>query len=232
MSHHSPDSPHPHPPPMDHDAHHDAHIHGLRLALGSLLTPKRPSLPSHTGSYSASGTASPFHHWHHPGTVTVSVGTGPDTPPLPPPPPHPTPVGSLHQPHHQLPYHHAHQPTPSPHAHLNSHYHGHAHPQPQSHTHPHAFGPSRLSFTRSTSSTPPESLSPSPTPSPRVATPPLTIVHAPHAYQEEPAAGDSPATKMAAGSTLEAADAAKRAHFLTTLQSKSAWDAMVHGSWV
>jgi hypothetical protein len=212
---------------MEHDSHHDPHLHGLRLALGSILAPKRPSPPSHTGSYSASGTASPFQHWHHPASAT-SPGAGHDTPPVPPPP-LPTPVNQGH-PHHQSPYHHhAHQPTPSPHPHLN--HHGHVHPQPQSHTHPHAYGPSRLSFTHSTSSTPSESLSPSPTPSPRIATPPLTIDHSPHAYSHEHALGDSPVTKSAAGPNSDAADP-KRAHFIKTLQSKSAWDAMIHGSWV
>jgi hypothetical protein len=28
---------------MEHDSHHDAHVHGLRLILGSILAPVRPS---------------------------------------------------------------------------------------------------------------------------------------------------------------------------------------------
>ena len=83
----------------------------------------------------------------------------------------------------------------------------------------------------STSSTPSESLSPSPTPSPRLATPPPMLDHAPHAYPHESAVGDSGVIKTAMAANSDAADA-KRAHFLTTLQSKSAWDAMIHGSWV
>lgn len=51
--------------------------------------------------------------------------------------------------------------------------------------------------------------------------------NAPHAYPYEAAVGgDSGVNK-----TTTAADQ-KRAHFIKTLQSKSAWDAMIHGSWV
>jgi hypothetical protein len=162
---------------MEHDAHRDAHVHGLRLALGSILAPvrtssfsspsptphvqiltqppsltqKRPSPPSHTGSYPGSGTASPFHHWHHPGSG--GSGSEHDSPPLPSPQPHSSPVMPHYHPHYpQSPNQHAHhQPTPTNHPHLNAHpqfhSHVHAHPQPQSHAHAHTYGPSRLIFT-------------------------------------------------------------------------------------
>ncbi|KAI0282001.1 hypothetical protein BGY98DRAFT_957094 [Russula aff. rugulosa BPL654] len=221
---------------MEHDAHRDAHVHGLRLALGSILAPKRPSPPSHTGSYPGSGTASPFHHWHHPGSG--GSGSEHDSPPLPSPQPHSSPVMPHYHPHYpQSPNQHAHhQPTPTNHPHLNAHpqfhSHVHAHPQPQSHAHAHTYGPSRLIFTHSTSSTPPESLSPSPSPSPRLATPPPMLDHAPHAYPHEAAVGDSGVTKTATAANPDAAADQKRAHFIKTLQSKSAWDALIHGSWV
>ncbi|KAN0118759.1 hypothetical protein V8E52_004870 [Russula decolorans] len=220
---------------MEHDAHRDAHVHGLRLVLGSIIAPKRPPPPSHTGSYPVSGTASPFHHWHHPGTPGGS-GSGHDSPPLPSPQPHSSPVMPHYHPHYpQPPYQHAHhQPTPTPHPHLNTHQqfhnHVHAHPQPQSHAHAHAYGPSRLNSTHSTSSTPPESLSPSP--SPRLTTPPPMLDHAPHAYPHEAAVGASEVIKTATAANPDAAADAKHAHFIKTLQSKSAWDAMIHGSWV
>jgi len=119
-------------------------------------TQKRPSPPSHTGSYPGSGAASPFHHhWHHP-TTPGSGGSGSEhETPLSSPQPHShsSPVMPLYHPHFpQPPYQHAHhQPTSAPHPHLNSHHqfngHVHAHPQPQSHAHAHANGPSRLIFT-------------------------------------------------------------------------------------
>jgi len=215
---------------MEHDQHHDAHVHGLRLVLGSILAPKRPSPPSHPGSYPASGTASPYHHWHHPGAVAGAASEH-ETPPLTSSPPHGSPAVPHYQPHYQQPLQHAHQPTPSMHPHLNHHHHAHPHPQPQPqpHTHTHAYGPSRLNFTHSTGSTPSESSSPSPTPSPRPATPPSTLDHAPNAYPQESAVGDPSAIK-----TASAADAAdpKRNRFIKVLQSKSAWDAMIHGSFV
>jgi len=154
MSQNSPDSS-SHPSSMEHDSHHDAHVHGLRLVLGSILAPKRPSPPSHSGSHPASGTASPFHHWHHqgPGTGSISAN-GHDTPPLASSPPHGSPVVPHYQPHYQQPYQHTHQqPTPNMHPHLNLHYHHahHVHPQSQSQPQPQqphaASGPSRLSFT-------------------------------------------------------------------------------------
>jgi hypothetical protein len=56
--------------------------------------------------------------------------------------------------------------------------------------------------------------------------------HAPHAYPHEAAVGDSGVIKTATAASLDAAADSKRAHFIKTLQSKSAWDAMIHGSWV
>ncbi|KAH9966200.1 hypothetical protein BGW80DRAFT_1343429 [Lactifluus volemus] len=224
MSHHSPEPPHT--SSSEHESHHDAHV-GLRLVLGSILAPKRPSM----GSHSVSGTASPFHHFHQSGMgVGTCTGTGHETPPLPPPPPpQPTPVPPHFQSHYQPPYQHAHQPTPILHSHQIPHYHSHAQPQPQHHVHAHTFGPSRLS---STHSTPPGSTSPSPSPSPRLATPPLACDHASHAYPSEHAVDDSLVAKGASSTSSDAAADAKRAHFLKTLQSKSAWDAMIHGSFV
>jgi len=47
QSHNSPESSSSHPPSMEHDSHQDAHVHGLRLVLGSILAPVRPFLPSY-----------------------------------------------------------------------------------------------------------------------------------------------------------------------------------------
>ncbi|KAH9027534.1 hypothetical protein EDB83DRAFT_1918803 [Lactarius deliciosus] len=229
MSQHTSDpTPHTHHTSSEHDSHHDAHVLSLRLVLGSILAPKRPS---HPGSHPVSGTTSPFSHWHHSG---ASTATGHDTPP---PPPLPTPTLSQHQPHYQQLGQHIHQPSPSLQPHHSHNFHSHVHPQPQYHTHPHAYGPSRLSFTHSAGSTPPESLSPSPTPSPRLATPPLPLDHAPvpHPHGLEPGVVDS-MTKTATATTAMVTGTdptcSERARFLATLQSKSAWDALIHGSWV
>ncbi|KAF8259330.1 hypothetical protein EI94DRAFT_1751877 [Lactarius quietus] len=141
MSHNTPDSTnHVHNTSAEHDSHHDAHVLSLRLVLGSILAPKRPSQP---GSHPVSGTASPFSHWHH---SSAGTATGHDSPP---PPPQSTPTLPHHQPHYQQLAQHIHQPSPNmlqPHNHHHS-FHGHVHPQPQYHAHPHAYGPSRLSLT-------------------------------------------------------------------------------------
>ncbi|KAI0031453.1 hypothetical protein K488DRAFT_86786 [Vararia minispora EC-137] len=135
-----------------HDRHHlpsDPHLHGLRLALGSILAPKRPAM-----SRTASGSSSPAHHHPHSGTGTPSGSDG----------------------------------TPPPHSPATPH-HTHLHPPPGAvHTHSpliHAMGDG--------------SVTPSPPPTPDAL--------GPHATP------------------------AQRAEFLKTLQGKSAWDALIHGSW-
>jgi len=58
------------------------------------------------------------------------------------------------------------------------------------------------------------------------------LEHAPHAYPHEAAVGDSVVTNTSTAANPDATADQKRAHFIKTLQSKSAWDAMIHGSWV
>ncbi|ETW79760.1 hypothetical protein HETIRDRAFT_459706 [Heterobasidion irregulare TC 32-1] len=106
MSAHPPDhSPHGHTPTYTHsklvehaasDQHREAHVMGLRLVLGSILSPKRPPLP-----HSSSGTSSPSSFSHasthvhahvHPALAPASAHGGVDTPLPPPPPPHPSPL--------------------------------------------------------------------------------------------------------------------------------------------
>ncbi|VDC02217.1 unnamed protein product [Peniophora sp. CBMAI 1063] len=129
----------------------DPHLHGLRIALGSILSPKRPGLSRGSSSGQNSGTASPMSHHSHP------------------------PSGHLH-----------------PHT-LHSH--------SQVHTH------SPLIHASDDGAT-----SPSTTPG---GTPPLNLPNSAAAVVNDPRL-----------------PAAQRANFVKTLQGKSAWDAMIHGSFV
>ncbi|KAI0084314.1 hypothetical protein BDY19DRAFT_542643 [Irpex rosettiformis] len=52
--------------PHSQDDPHEAHVHHLRLILGSILSPKRAPYARPTSSASPSGTASPaLHHYQH-----------------------------------------------------------------------------------------------------------------------------------------------------------------------
>ncbi|KAF9560368.1 hypothetical protein CPC08DRAFT_477908 [Agrocybe pediades] len=103
------------------------HKEALRLALGSILTPKRPAFTSN--SRSSSGTASPAHPFGFPGSSASGTHT---------------PVG--YPPNTSSPYHVSPQgygPNSSDHLHTTSHGHNH-----------HPLQPSRLGRTSSNSSSP------------------------------------------------------------------------------
>ena len=187
-----------------------------------LYLQKRPPMP-----HSTSGSSSPFHAGVH--------SIGPESPPLPPPPPHSTPT---HSSHHLTTYSH-------PNGHLVVHS-SHA-PSRLSKSVSHLFSDSffllshYMLLSRSsqhspssstyTSTIPSPAATPSPPSSPGPATPPalhVTGLPAPSTAGGETSSPDVhapvPKASLPAGHP--------RAHFLTTLQSKSAWDAMVHGSWM
>ncbi|KIK65098.1 hypothetical protein GYMLUDRAFT_39485 [Collybiopsis luxurians FD-317 M1] len=127
-------------PPPTHDHAREA----LRLALGSILTPKRStSNPGSTRSSSSSGTASPAH-------FQFPYGVGSHTP-LSANPSSPVPQGHAS---------HGHLPFPHPHAHQHLH-----HPHGPSHLVPgREHVPGHLSSSSSTSTThsPPSSIPASP----------------------------------------------------------------------
>ncbi|KAG6820547.1 hypothetical protein H0H93_015432 [Arthromyces matolae] len=150
----------------------------LRLALGSILGPKRPFTPS---SHSSSGTASPA----HPAMFGSAVSPG-----LPPPPPHSTPI---HNPDHLFP---------------------------------------RAPYTPHSGSA--QTASPTDEVPPVLALPPPVVdhdmrgrlastLHAPKPRNHEET-GPVPPARTASGSGTP------KAKFLETLESKSAWDALIHGS--
>ncbi|KAI0724815.1 hypothetical protein C8Q72DRAFT_650421 [Fomitopsis betulina] len=70
------------------DDHRDAHLVSLRLALGSIVAPKRPTYARTTSACSTPGTATPAPHAHHrvpsPSSSTLpSPSSTPGTPVLP-----------------------------------------------------------------------------------------------------------------------------------------------------
>ncbi|KAF8958565.1 hypothetical protein BDZ97DRAFT_1923603 [Flammula alnicola] len=217
------------------------HREALRLALGSILTPKRP--PLSTSSRSSSGTASPAYPFslsasgtHTPAGPPPIVGTAPSYYPL------------------------AHGPNSSEHLHPHYPYLAHPHPYPLP---PSRLGPSRStsSTTPSPSGTAPSSAHPSPRPEVTCTSPlPLDIEPLPPAVHQDtenapkqlrppitplqPSKdGDLEQQKLAdagmGGGSYEQREnngqhasgtTTPRAKFLQTLQSKSAWDALIHGS--
>ncbi|TFY73528.1 hypothetical protein EWM64_g10484 [Hericium alpestre] len=135
-----------HQKPPEHDHARDAHVVGLRTALGSILSPKRPPLShSISQSHTHSGTASPAATYTPP---PVRAGF-----PLPSP--------SLKHDSQRIASSPPDLPVPAEHDH--EHDHDHEHETENEHEHEHER---------------------------------------------------------------------ERARFLATLQSKRAWDAMVHGSWM
>ncbi|RPD76856.1 hypothetical protein L226DRAFT_532870 [Lentinus tigrinus ALCF2SS1-7] len=85
----------------DHRGNDEAHVLSLRLALGSILSPKRPQ---YTRSSTNSGTASPATHCPHSSIPLSPAHSNSSAHPstLAPPPPHSAPP-QLHgqHPHHQ-----------------------------------------------------------------------------------------------------------------------------------
>ncbi|TRM63202.1 hypothetical protein BD626DRAFT_495859 [Schizophyllum amplum] len=238
-----------HAPQRPGDAYTAQHNEALRMALGSILSPKRPFTPS---SGPASGTASPaFFH------ALPFTGPGSQTPAGHDAHHHHHPQQS-HQPHHPP---QAHQPHHGPHHHLHSHWYPH-HQDAHHHYHPHpSHTPSRLGageehtgsqtsrpVTQSTGSHPaspgePSSQGTSPLPSPAHEVPPaVNGAHAggmpapaplpadakvPVPTAPAPASGGVPTS---AGGTPSSGTGTPRAKFLDTLHGKSAWDALIHGS--
>ncbi|KAF8153940.1 hypothetical protein B0H34DRAFT_719680 [Crassisporium funariophilum] len=201
------------------------HREALRLALGSILTPKRPPLTS--GSRSSSGTASPAYPF--------SMGSGAHTPAGTPP----AYYSMQHGPN-SSDYLHPH------HGHLH---HGHPHP-------PSRLGRSNSnsnSPSESTQNSAPNSALPSPKPAIVVsgALPsPHEIEPLPPAYGDKnssihvvrphaaplqvsssssSAHPDSPSADASDHGT-HSGSSTPRSKFLQTLSSKSAWDALIHGS--
>jgi len=205
------------------------HSHALRLALGSILTPKRPYSPSsHSQSKSSSGTSSPALSYSFSSPPSSSVATpssNPPSPPQPPQVPHSTPVPmyrlpdhylqSLQQFHANAPLHHIHQlsqvHTPSRLGQLE-------HPPQAGYVpaKPDSTGPATMTQTHSYA---PQTAVPAQHPHPQSPAP----EHAEHAVHAPTSTGDDPAV-AADGSTPT------RPRYIKTLQSKSAWDALIHGS--
>jgi len=221
------------------------HREALRLALGSILTPKRPYSPSRPQSRSSSGTASPALSFPFPSVSPPppSAGTSPNQPP---------------------PIHgHAHGWLAE--SHLHSLY---MHPQSH-HSYPHT--PSRLGILDSTPSDCllPHSQSTTASGSPVTSSPSSPVIppntNLPHPHEPLPRLPDAALSEQSGkpgtvptvhlpepmqptgldayaatgyGAHCEAHEQASgsngsgtpKAKFIETLQSKSAWDALIHGS--
>ncbi|KAL1720260.1 hypothetical protein EV715DRAFT_272120 [Schizophyllum commune] len=273
------DDLHPHPPlnttkppysrrPSDpvHAPHRDAytaqHNEALRMALGSILSPKRPFTPSST-SHPASGTASPafFHALPFTGVHSSSSPhsastTGAQTPSdsMNAPaqgqqahgpnqqghgPPHLAP--HLLYPHWPGSYHHPHPPEPRQY-----------HSDPHHPYHPHT--PSRLGAGeegpverghsdetgefRQGGRGPIHDSSHPPSPGEPATPPAVDNLHAPapvpvasaSPHSALPSGGVHPAAAHAGDGSPSSGAGTPRAKFLDTLQGKSAWDALIHGS--
>ncbi|KAG5724709.1 hypothetical protein E4T56_gene3654 [Termitomyces sp. T112] len=212
----------PHSPHEKHAEHDPSHINrnlhhkealSLRLALGSILGPKRPFTPS---SHSPSGTASPAH---------PSAFGSPGSPGLPPPPPHTTPI---YPPDHLFPrgMHLPHTPSRLGHS---DHARDHMWPSGSP-----GSAPCSAPYSPHGSST--QTASPTDECPPVLALPPPVVesdsrarmgstLHAPKP-RSAPDSGPVPPVRSASGSGCSM----PRNKFMETLESKSAWDALIHGS--
>ncbi|KAI0759645.1 hypothetical protein BC629DRAFT_1597695 [Irpex lacteus] len=154
----------PHTQPHGQEDPHEAHVHHLRLVLGSILAPKRAPHARPASSSSTSGTASPaLHHYHHDSHHKSTTGE------------------------HSL-------PTRAPLIRSNTD--GHSPPTP-----PHTL---------------PDS---------------VMVPHAAHGHAVPPPAASAPDLHNAGADTPPGSRQSK-ADFIGTLQSKRAWDALIHGSFV
>jgi hypothetical protein len=197
------------------------HRDALRLALGSILAPKRPAM-----SRSSSGSATPASH-------SASFCHTPSSVPTPPPPPHSAPIsagsGRSSSEHHF--------------AHLYSHHHQHHQHHPSrlglSETHLHDDDlSSPASSNASVEALPfmgsgapsPRSEVPSSVPSSGADGGDGVVVHQPvpiFAQGHVPTGGEVPVVMISRSS---GGNGTPKAKFIQTLQSKSAWDALIHGS--
>ncbi|KAL1692433.1 hypothetical protein GGG16DRAFT_101807 [Schizophyllum commune] len=234
------------------DAYTAQHNEALRMALGSILSPKRPFTPSST-SHPASGTASPafFHALPFTGTASgphSATSTGPTTGAQSPSDamngsPHPQQHAHTHHlyPHWPGSYHHPHPPEPRQY-----------HSDPHHPYHPHT--PSRLGAGeegpverghageagefRQGGHGPIHDSSHPPSPGEPATPPAVDNLHAPapvpaasaSPHAALPSGGVHPAAAHAGDGSPSSGAGTPRAKFLDTLQGKSAWDALIHGS--
>ncbi|KAF8809848.1 hypothetical protein BYT27DRAFT_7187114 [Phlegmacium glaucopus] len=210
------------------------HREALRLALGSILSPKRPPM---NGSRSSSGSTTPLYPF--------PMSSGPHTPAGSPPAYYPLAHGPnssdylhSHHPHHPHLYH-PHPHTPSRLGRSKS-----------SSGSPSGSGENTASNSSLSSPLPPVSnnlpVPPEiePLPPAQIAngvastanstTPPTRPPNTPYQPTNNNAASGSPPIPTDHPSADSADHAARagtpRSGFLQTLQSKSAWDALIHGS--
>ncbi|KAG6908794.1 hypothetical protein DXG01_003241 [Tephrocybe rancida] len=186
----------------------------LRLALGSILGPKRPFTPS---SHSSSGTASPA----HPATFG-----NPGSPGLPPPPPNATPI---HGPDHLFPrsYHFPHTPSRLGHTeHMRDAMWPSGSPGSAPSSAPYSPHNSSTHSASPTDECPPVLALPPPAVVSESAAPLASPLHAPKPRSASDS-GPVPSVKNATGS----GSGTPKVKFLESLESKnSAWDALIHGS--
>lgn len=216
----------PHYDKFDHEARKNLqHKEALRVALGSILAPKRSPLAQ--GSRSSSGTASPAYPFPLPAT-----------PPIPPSTYGGSPIDYLH-PMHGLYQPHPH--TPSRLGRSSSHSNSPRETSASNSPHPSPL-PIPPAATADSSLPEPEGLSPLPPSAmsvegadavPRVrGVPPPPHVVRPTPMPVQSGRRPTPPSLFAGdgGSVPPSGAATPRAKFLETLGSKSAWDALIHGS--
>lgn len=191
------------------------HREALRLALGSILSPRPPLNSSH----SSSGSTTPSYPFSIPSGAHTPTGTPPSYYPL------------------------AHGPNSSEYIHSH---HPHFH-----HSHPHTHTPSRLGRSKSSTtnspsgSSAPSSSHPSPLPPsvpinlpilPEIEPlPPAQVTNGVIVTTAAPLPTRPPNSVLQPSDHTDSADHAARtgtprSKFMQTLQSKSAWDALIHGS--
>ncbi|ESK82475.1 hypothetical protein Moror_8537 [Moniliophthora roreri MCA 2997] len=199
------------------------HGDALRLMLGSILAPKRPPM-----SHSSSGTASPAHSFSQSNNANSA-------------PQHPASAPAT--PHHLFGYPHVHPYPTYPHtpSHSHSHSHPHSHFAP-GHQHSHGFfgpRPGRMSRSASTASSVPRLPPSSPvtssehhvpveSPVPVSASAPEIVVTS---NQSSPTSAKLDLAPLSNGNSQPGSGTGTpKNKFIQTLEGKSAWDALIHGS--
>ncbi|KIK09638.1 hypothetical protein K443DRAFT_671525 [Laccaria amethystina LaAM-08-1] len=219
----------PHYDKFEHDARKNLqHKEALRVALGSILAPKRSPLAH--GSRSSSGTASPAYPFPLP-----------PTPPIPPSAYGGGPIDYLH-PMHGLYQPHPHTPSRlgrSQSSNSNSPRETSASNSP--HASPLPIPPAATADSPLPSPLEPDGLSPLPPsamsvegadaiPHIRGVPPPPPVVRPTPMPVQRRRRPSAPPLSGDGGSVPPSGAATPRAKFLETLGSKSAWDALIHGS--